>query len=75
MSTKHAQAGGRKRNYYKTQKDAPSIRYKMFLVRYCKEGNDVSSYDGPYGAAEDALHKVSEYLKEGTCAWMIGYNE
>jgi hypothetical protein len=75
MSTKPTQPQGRKRNYYKAHEGTSSNRYKMFLVRYCEEGNDVSSYDGPYGDMDDALDKVSEYLKEGTCAWMIGYNE
>ena len=68
------QRGKRERNYYKSHDGISSSRYKMFLVRYV-DIQETSAYDGPFASMDEALDKVSEYLRKGTCAWVIGYNE
>mgnify|MGYP003147271213 CR=1 FL=1 len=69
MSTKR-----QKRNYFRSYDGVSTNSYRMFLVRYLN-GGELPEFDGPYGTMDEALDKVSEYLKNGTCAWAIGYNE
>ena len=61
------------KKYYKSYDGISSSQHKVFLVRYVRN-QDAQQYDGPFDSIDDALDKVSEYLRKGTCAWAIGYN-
>ena len=75
MSIKQSVKSSKKRNYYKpTTKDSPA-HYKIFLVRYFDEQENSYLCDGPFGKKEEALETVNEYLRRGTCSWMVVYND
>jgi hypothetical protein len=63
------------RKYYKSysEKDVYS-NAKVFLVRYCKKDKEVG-HDGPYGDEKGAMEILNTYLRKGTCAWIVSYND
>tara|TARA_R110000824_G_scaffold67912_1_gene175878 strand:+ start:2210 stop:2434 length:225 start_codon:yes stop_codon:yes gene_type:complete len=63
------------RNYYKPHnKEEGSTAAKLFLVRHCISNKEVS-HDGPYNDEKGANEILNAYLKEGTCAWIVSYND
>lgn len=65
----------KKRNYYRFQgKDSQTTRNKLFLVRHHDEETDQIQCDGPYSAEEKAIEILNNYLKNGTCSWLVSYN-
>jgi uncharacterized protein YprB with RNaseH-like and TPR domain len=67
----------RKRKYFHTSIEGtgsvPSS-YKMFLVRYHDEENNMVQNDGPHSKEEEAVAILSSYLKRGICSWLVSYN-
>jgi len=43
-------------------------------VRYCKENEEVG-HEGPYDDEKGAIEILNTYLKKGTCAWIVSYND
>jgi hypothetical protein len=65
----------KKRNYYKPYSEKGGYsNAKVFLVRYCKENEEVG-HEGPYDDEDGAIEILNTYLKKGTCAWIVSYND
>jgi hypothetical protein len=65
-----------KRKYFKPLEEGsvPTLRKKLFLVRYHDEDTDSIQSAGPYSKEIEATDILKSYLKNGICCWVVAYN-
>ena len=76
MNRDHKKA---KRKYYKAASDKSGVstsssHYKMFLVRFHDDENNVIQNDGPFSKEGEATEILNSYLRKGICSWLVSYN-